>query len=80
MRQQTEAAVADADLVLFMIDARIGITPADEHFAEVVRSSGKPVALLANKAEGRASDAGFLEAYSLGFGDPIAISAEHGLG
>lgn len=80
MRQQTEAAVADADLVLFMIDARIGITPADEHFAEAVRSSGKPVALLANKSEGRASDAGFLEAYSLGFGDPIAISAEHGLG
>ena len=80
MRQQTEAAVADADLVLFMIDARAGVTPADEHFAELVRSSGKPVALVANKAEGRASDAGFLEAYSLGFGEPIAISAEHGLG
>ena len=80
MRRQTEAAVAEADLVLFMIDARAGVTPADEHFAQLVRASGKPVALLANKVEGRAAESGVLEAYSLGFGDPIPISAEHGIG
>jgi GTP-binding protein len=80
MRRQTEAAVADADLVLFVVDARAGVTPADEHFAEMVRSSGKPVALLANKVEGRAAESGVLEAYSLGFGEPVAVSAEHGIG
>ena len=80
MRRQTEAAVAESDLVLFVIDARAGVTPADEHFAQIVRSSGKPVALLANKAESRAADAGLLEAYSLGFGEPIPVSAEHGIG
>jgi GTP-binding protein len=80
MRRQTEAAIADADLVLFLIDARAGVTPADEHFANIVRASGRPVALLANKAEGRAADSGVLEAYSLGFGEPIPVSAEHGLG
>lgn len=80
MRRQTETAVAQADLVLFVIDAREGVTPADMHFAQVLRSAGKPVALVANKSEGRASDSGYLEAYSLGFGEPIAVSAEHGLG
>jgi GTP-binding protein len=80
MRRQTEAAIADADLVLFLIDARAGVTPADEHFADIVRASGRPVALLANKAEGRAADSGVLEAYSLGFGEPIPVSAEHGIG
>ena len=80
MRKATENAVKDADLVLFVIDARAGVTPADEHFAKMLRASGKPVTLVANKAESRASDSGFLEAYSLGFGDPVAVSAEHGLG
>ena len=80
MRRQTEAAVNEADLVLFVMDARAGVTPADEHFAQIVRTSGRPVALLANKAEGRAAEGGILEAYSLGFGDPIPVSAEHGIG
>jgi len=80
MRRQTESAVAEADLVLFIVDARSGITPVDEHFAEFIRSSGRPVVLLANKAESRAAESGVLEAYSLGFGEPIPISAEHGIG
>ena len=80
MRRQTEAAIAGADLILFLIDARAGVTPADEHFAAIVRASGRPVALLANKAESRAADTGVLEAYSLGFGEPIPVSAEHGIG
>ena len=57
-----------------------GVNPADRHFAQILRSSGKPVVLVANKSEGRASDSGFFEAYSLGFGEPVAISAEHGEG
>ena len=80
MRRQTERAIGEADLVLFLIDARAGITPADEYFASALRASGKPVVLVGNKAEGRAGDDGILEAYSLGFGDPIAVSAEHGIG
>jgi GTP-binding protein len=80
MQRQTQAAIAEADLVLFMIDARAGVTPADEAFAALVRASGRPVVLVANKAESSAADAGLLEAYSLGFGEAIAISAEHGLG
>jgi GTPase len=80
MRRQTEAALAEADLVLFMIDARAGVTPMDEAFAEMVRASGKKVALVANKAEGRAAEAGVLEAYALGFSEPIEVSAEHALG
>ena len=80
MRQQTEAAVAQADLVLFMIDARTGVTAADEIFADMVRSAGKPVVLAANKSEGRAAEPGFYEAFSLGLGEPLAISAEHALG
>ncbi|HRY06929.1 MAG TPA: ribosome biogenesis GTPase Der [Hyphomicrobiaceae bacterium] len=80
MRQQSEAAVASADLALFVIDAREGVTAADEAFARVVRASGKPVILVANKAEGRAGESGFYDAYGLGFGEPVAISAEHGEG
>ena len=80
MRRQTEAALAEADLCLFMIDARAGITPMDERFAEMVRASGSKVAVVANKAEGRAAEPGILEAYALGFGEPIPLSAEHGIG
>ena len=80
MRQQTEAAIALADLVLFVIDARDGVTATDETFARTVRASGRPVVLIANKCEGRSSDEGFYEAFKLGLGEPVAISAEHGLG
>ena len=80
MRQGTEAAIADANVILFMIDARAGVTPLDERFAQVLRKSGKDVHLIANKAEGKAADAGLLEAYNLGFGEPVALSAEHGEG
>ena len=80
MRQQTEAAIAQADLVLFLIDARVGVTAADEIFAGLVRPSGKPVVLAANKAEGRAAEPGIYEAFALGLGEPLPISAEHGLG
>ena len=80
MRRQTDSAVAESDLVLFVIDARIGVTPVDEHFAQVLRATGRPVALLANKAESRAAEPGILEAYALGFGQPIPVSAEHGIG
>src|SRR5919107_1671572 len=80
MRAQTEAAIGDADVILFVIDARVGILPADRPFAEMVRRSGKPVILIANKAEGGAGMAGAYEAFSLGLGDPIPFSAEHGEG
>ncbi len=80
MRRQTEAAIAAADVCLFMIDARAGVTPVDEEFARIVRASGKPVILVANKAESNAADAGLYEAYRLGLGDPIALSAEHAIG
>lgn len=80
MRQQTEAAIAESDVVMFIIDARAGIMPDDRHFAEIVRRSGKPVILAANKAEGRGGTAGAYEAFGLGLGDPVAISAEHGEG
>jgi GTP-binding protein len=80
MRAQTEAAIGDADLILFIIDARVGILPADRPFAELVRRSGKPVILIANKAEGGAGMAGAYEAFSLGLGDPVPLSAEHGEG
>jgi GTPase len=80
MRQQTEAAISQADLVVFLIDARSGVVPADEMFAELVRGSGKPVILAPNKCEGRAAEAGLYEAYELGLGEPLAISAEHGTG
>ena len=80
MRQQTEMALRDADVILFMIDARAGVTPLDQRFAQVLRKSGKNVHLIANKAEGREASAGLMEAYSLGFGEPVGLSAEHGLG
>ncbi len=80
MRAQTEAAIRDSDAVLFLIDARAGLTPADKAFAAVVRRSGTPAIVVANKSEGRAGEAGALEAYALGLGDPVAISAEHGEG
>ena len=79
MRMQTEAAILAADVVLFVIDARAGVLPADQPFAELVRRSGVPVILIANKAEGGAI-AGAYEAFSLGLGDPIPFSAEHGEG
>jgi GTPase len=80
MMAQTRRAVADADAVLFLIDARAGLTPADRAFADLVRRSGKPAIVVANKSEGAAGDAGALEAYTLGLGEPVAISAEHGEG
>ena len=80
MRDQTEAAILQADVCLFMVDARAGVTPVDEHFATLLRKHGKPVILLANKAEGRAGESGMLEAYALGLGEPIALSAAHGEG
>src|SRR2546429_2144983 len=78
--EQTEAAISAAAAVLFLIDARAGATPADRAFADLVRKSGKPAILVANKSEGSAGEAGVLEAYELGLGEPIAISAEHGEG
>ena len=78
MRASSEAAVSEADLVLFVVDARAGITPADAHFAAWLRKQGRPVLLVANKAEGRSGAAAALEAYSLGLGEPLAMSAEHG--
>jgi GTPase len=80
MRASSESAVAQADLVLFCIDARAGITPADAHFAAWLRRQDRPVLLLANKAEGQAGTDAALEAYSLGLGTPLALSAEHGEG
>lgn len=80
MRQQTEVAIREADLVLFVIDARTGITPADEVFADLVRVSGRPVLVVANKCEGKAGESGYYEAYSLGLGEPTAVSAEHNEG
>jgi GTPase len=79
MRAQTEAALADCDAILFVVDARAGLNPADRHFAAAVRRAGKPMIVIANKAEGR-ERGGFYEAFSLGLGDPIAFSAEHGEG
>ncbi|MEM7670347.1 MAG: ribosome biogenesis GTPase Der, partial [Pseudomonadota bacterium] len=80
MRKLTERAVRMADLCLFMVDARTGITPTDEALAELLRRQGGEVILAANKAEGRAADAGIYEAFSLGLGEPIGLSAEHGEG
>jgi GTP-binding protein len=80
MRQQSDRAVAEADLILFVIDARAGITPIDAAFAAEVREAGKPVIVVANKAESSAADPGIYEAFSLGLGEPIAVSAEHGHG
>ena len=80
MGEQSRNAILASDLVLFMIDARAGLTPVDEQFADQVRAAGKPVILVANKCEGRASNAGYYEAFRLGLDEPVAISAEHGKG
>jgi len=80
MRASSEAAVAQADLIVFVVDARAGVTPADSHFAAWLRRQGRPVLLVANKAEGRVGASAALEAYSLGLGEPLAMSAEHGEG
>ena len=80
IQAQTAAALKQADAVFFLVDARAGATPADRDFAGLVRRSGKPAIVVANKSEGRAAEAGVLEAYALGLGDPVAISAEHGEG
>jgi GTP-binding protein len=80
MSAQAVTAVDEADLVFFVIDSRAGVTPIDERFAERIRRLGKPVVVVANKAEGREAMAGVNEAYGLGFGEPLAVSAEHGEG
>jgi GTP-binding protein len=80
MREQTEAAIEDADVILFTMDAREGVTQLDRIFADRLRKVHKPVILLANKSESRESSGGVGEAHSLGFGEPVAISAEHGEG
>ncbi len=80
MAEQTALAIAEADLIVFMIDARTGPTAADTGIAQLVRTSGKPFVLVANKSEGRAAEAGFYGAFELGLGEPLAVSAEHALG
>ena len=80
MRQQTETAVSETDLILFMIDARAGLMPDDRVFAELVRRSHKPVVLVANKLESKAGEPGYYEAFELGLGEPVPFSAEHGIG
>lgn len=80
MTRQTEQALKAADLVLFVIDSREGVTPADAAFARLVRAAGRPAILVANKCEGRRGLDGFYEAFELGLGEPVAISAEHGKG
>ena len=80
MRAQTEAAIWEADLTLFLIDARAGVIPQDEAFAAMLRRAGRPVVLVANKVEGRRGDEGFYEAFAMGFGEPVPVSAEHGEG
>ena len=80
MRQQTEAAIAEAELALFLIDARVGVTPEDENFAALLRKANIPIVLAANKAEGKQGTVGVMDAWSLGLGEPIGLSAEHGEG
>jgi GTPase len=80
MQEQTETAIQLADALMFVIDARVGLTPADRAFADFARKADKPVLLLANKAEGKHGEIGAMESYALGLGDPIQISAEHGEG
>ena len=80
MRAQTEVSIADADAVLFVIDARAGLTPLDNEIGNWLRTADVPVIVVANKAEGRSGDSGILEAFSLGLGEPLGISAEHGEG
>ena len=80
MWEQTKKAIDEADVCLFLYDARAGLQPYDEHFADILRRSHKPVVLLANKCEGRQQEDSRFEAYKLGLGEPIPFSAEHGLG
>lgn len=80
MQEQTEAAIAAADALMFVIDARMGLTPTDRSFADFARRANKPVVLVANKSEGKHGEAGAMESYALGLGDPVPISAEHGEG
>lgn len=80
MRAQTEEAIRASDVVLFVTDSRVGLTPLDRHFADIVRRTGRPVVLVANKSEGRLGTEGAYEAFALGFGDPVPLSAEHGEG
>src|SRR5215471_7193236 len=80
MQEQTETAIRLADALMFLVDARAGLTPIDRAFADLARRADKPVLLVANKSEGRHGDAGAMEAYALGLGEPIQISAEHGEG
>ncbi|RVH65986.1 GTP-binding protein, partial [Sinorhizobium meliloti] len=80
MWAQTEAAIDEADLSLFVVDAKAGLTPADQTLAEMLRRRGKPVVVVANKSEARGSEGGFYDAFTLGLGEPCPISAEHGQG
>lgn len=80
MRRQTEIAISEADVTIFLYDARAGVTALDETFAQLLRKSGKPVVLAANKCEGKQGDEGLMEAWRLGLGDPAPLSAEHGEG
>lgn len=80
MQQQTEIAIEEADVCIFLVDARSGLTPLDTHFADLLRKRHNKVVLAANKCEGRAGTTGLYEAYELGFGDPVPLSAEHGEG
>ncbi len=80
MRQQTELAMAQADMILMLTDARVGIMPQDRYFADLIRRTTKPIILATNKYEGKAGESGFFEAYELGLGEPIGLSAEHGNG
>jgi GTPase len=80
MQEQTARAITQADVVFMLVDARAGLTPLDRVFADMVRRAGKPAVLVVNKSEGRAGEAGALEAYALGLGEPVSVSAEHGEG
>ena len=80
MQEQTETAIAQADALMFVFDARAGLTPNDRAFADFARRANKPVVLVANKAEGKHGELGAMESYALGLGDPVQISAEHGEG
>ena len=80
MRAQTEIAIDEADLTLFVVDAKMGLTPLDKTFGALLRRSGKQVVLVANKSDASGSDGGFYDAFTLGLGDPVPVSAEHGQG
>jgi len=80
MREQTEIAIREADVCLFLIDAKSGVTPSDKSFGQLLRKHSAKVVLVANKMEGKAGETGYYDAFSLGFGEPVPISAEHGVG